>query len=82
MITESTWQEFADSGLFWWTNRSLHLFGWALVREVEEDGTIIRIYPARCTFRGFSEDVETNGFKKLTTHIATNVNDLVKAVEE
>jgi hypothetical protein len=34
-IQKATWKEFRRSGLLWWINRSLHLFGWAIAVEVE-----------------------------------------------
>ncbi len=81
-LTESTWEQFAAVGLFWWVNRGLHLFGWALVRVVEADGTIARVYPARCRFRGFDEETEVDGFRRLTSHIRENADDLVEQVTE
>ena len=69
MLEKRPWKEFQDAGLLWWANRDLHLVGWALVAVQEKDGSISDVYPARCKFRGFSEDVETEGFKKLTAHI-------------
>lgn len=72
---ERSWQEFADAGLFWWINRGLHLFGWAIAREVI-DGQIIRVYPTRVGFRGFDEDCESQGFKKLTAHLKSNIDEL------
>lgn len=30
-MDKKTWQEFKDSGLFWWINMILHTFGWFLV---------------------------------------------------
>lgn len=75
-MNESTWEEFTSAGLFWWINRSLHLFGWALVKEIADYGTpeerIVRVYPARCRFRGFSEADETDGFVKLSEHLREN----------
>lgn len=61
-------------------NRGLHLFGWVLVREESEgeDGTIVRVYPARTRFRGFTEELETEGFQKLTEHLAAEAPELVK----
>lgn len=84
-LVEVSWEEFASAGLFWWINRTLHLFGWALVREMdsdEPDAKVLRVYPARCRFRGFSEEVETDGFKRLTAHLQANVSELVKHTEE
>lgn len=81
-LIETSWDEFGDAGLFWWVNRSLHLFGWALVREVDDAGKAIRVYPARCRYRGFLEADETAGFQKLTSHLRDNVDDLVQHTKE
>lgn len=81
-LIETSWDEFAAAGLFWWVNRSLHLFGWALVREVDVLGKAIRVYPARCRYRGFAEHEETSGFMALTAHLHDNVDDLVQHTKE
>lgn len=75
LLVESTWREFADAGLFWWINRGLHLFGWALVYIENKDGTIERVYPARTTYRGFSEETEREGFRQLSQHMRDNLKD-------
>ena len=80
-LVETSWDEFASAGLFWWINRGIHLFGWALVREMdsdEPDAKVLRVYPARCRFRGFSEDVEDDGFRRLTADIEANIPNLVR----
>lgn len=81
-LVETTWEEFAEAGLFWWINRALHLFGWALVRECLPDGKVLRVYPARCRYRGFPEETEIDGFRRLTAHIKKNVDVLAEQVEE
>lgn len=81
MIQESSWDEFYKSGLLWWINRSLHLFGWAIVLQVEDDGTISKVYPARCQFRGFDDKTETEGFRKLTNHLVAEQERLLKDVQ-
>jgi hypothetical protein len=68
-MKEATWKEFLDLKLLWWVNRSLHLFGWAIVVIQESDGTISKVFPAKVTFRGFSEDVEQEGFEKLSNYL-------------
>lgn len=68
MIDERNWEEFRNTGLIWWINRSLHLFGWALVAEIEA-GKVFRVYPARCRFRGFTGDVEDQGFSQLREYL-------------
>jgi len=37
MIRKKTWEEFRDTGLFWFINMILHAFGWAIVL-VKDDG--------------------------------------------
>ena len=84
-LSEATWEEFGAAGLFWWVNRALHLFGWALVRECENadpDSKILRVYPARCRFRGFPPDVESDGFVRLTKHLQENMPALAEDVKE
>lgn len=76
-LVEATWDEFASAGLFWWINRSLHLFGWALVRECGEDEKVVRVYPARCRYRGFDAETEADGFRRLTEHIKQHADVLV-----
>lgn len=78
-LSPKTWKEFQDSGLLWWINRTLHLFGWAIVLEVDDEtGEVKRAYPARSRFRGFGPVDDDEGFKKLTAHLRDNVDTLVE----
>ncbi len=81
MTQERSWEEFRQAGLLWFVNRFLHIWGWALVAEFEvEDGqpkTLNRVYPARCAFRGFSEESEERGFTRLRNWMRANADDLV-----
>lgn len=85
-IEEREWKDLQDAGLLWWINRSLHLFGWEIVFEVETDGRIrafpgrIRAFPAQTRWRGFSEADEEAGFKKLTEHLKSEIDPLVEDV--
>lgn len=81
MITKASWEEFRSNGLLWWINRLLHTFGWAIVVQVEADGRVSDVYPARVKFRGFSADCETEGFKALSRHLAENA-ELIRAEAE
>ena len=80
MLDKKTWKEFRDSGLFWWINMILHTFGWAIVMNVD-NGEIMNIYPARIKFRGFSEDVNEEGYIKVTKFLKENVDELFKETE-
>ena len=78
MIDRKTWNEFRDVGLLWFANRLLHLAGWAICVQVEEDGEVTDVYPARVKFRGFCEESETKGFVKLTQFLKDNVDKLLE----
>ena len=47
MVEKKTWKEFRDTGFLWWINMILHTFGWSIYIEVDDDGEIINVYPAR-----------------------------------
>lgn len=76
MGEKQSWEAFRECGLLWWVNRSLHLFGWALVIVLSEDGSVIEAYPARVKFRGFDEKSESEGFVKLTKYMVTSAEQL------
>lgn len=80
-VTPESWEEFRASGLLWWINRTLHLFGWAIVLEVEDGtGGVVDAYPARITFRGFDNETSTEQFTVLTKYIAEHARELVADV--
>ncbi|MBA3241173.1 MAG: hypothetical protein H0T60_08090 [Acidobacteria bacterium] len=78
MIERKTWEEFRAHQLLWWVNRMLHLFGWAIVVEVAEDGIVSDAYPARVGFRGFDPHCETEGFRGLTAYLNGHSAELLK----
>lgn len=85
MIRKKTWEEFREAGLFWFVNRFLHVFGWVLVWETDEDlspSSMSAVYPARTRFRGFSQDVEEEGFRKVTRWVREHSEDLLIEAEE
>lgn len=79
-IREASWDEFRASGLLWWVNRSLHLFGWCLVFEGLAGESPQRVYPARTSYRGFSAETEERGFERLTAHLAREAPSLLADV--
>lgn len=69
MIKKKSWDEFRNAKLLWWINRTLHLFGWAIVVETDESGKIVEVYPANVDLMGFSEEDEREGFSGLLDHL-------------
>lgn len=82
MIDQKSWDDFKNIGLLWFVNRTLHVFGWSLVYEYNEAGDLQIVYPARVQWRGFTEDVETQGFIKISEYLKENIEELVKESKE
>ena len=79
MVEKRTWAEFRKSGLLWFINTILHAFGWSITLEIDsETKEITDCYPARVKFRGFSEDRNTEGYKKLSCYMRDNADELFK----
>ena len=82
-VDKRTWQEFRDAGLLWWINRILHVFGWAIVVEVEDtDGSITACYPARVKYRGFDLESEDEGFVKVSQFLADTAPTLLEEAKD
>ena len=82
MTKKKSWKEFRDSGFLWWINMILHTFGWSICLEMDEDGEITDVYPARVKFRGFNEESNTNGYIKISKYMKENADDLLEEAKE
>lgn len=89
MINKKTWDEFRDTGLLWFVNTILHVFGWTIVvegdtDEKDENGNFVTktAYPARTKYRGFPEEVNDRGYKNITDYMVNNVKELWDEVNE
>lgn len=81
MVTKKEWSEFRSTGLVLIVNQILHIFGWALVFEIEND-EIKSVYPARVKFRGFDNESTSEAYVKATKYLKENIDELVKEVNE
>lgn len=82
MITKKSWKDFKETGLLWFINTILHTFGWAICVDVNSNGVITNAYPARVTFRGFSEESNTNGYINVSRYLQENIEELTKEAED
>lgn len=76
-MQKKEWSEFRSTGLVLFINQLLHIFGWAIVFEFEND-EIKNVYPARVKFRGFDEKSTQVAYEKLSKYMAENSNDLLE----
>lgn len=81
MVARKTWEEFRECKMIWFINTILHAFGWAIVLEPKEDGGL-DAYPARVKFRGFSEQINTEGYIGISKYLVENAEELLKEAEE
>jgi hypothetical protein len=81
LVQKRKWEEFRETGLLWWINMILHTFGWALVLEFD-DGILVNAYPSRVKYRGFSEDINTEMYKKVNKYMNDNSKELLKDNDE
>jgi len=82
MIEEKSIEEFRNTGLLLIINQILHIFGWAIVIEFNDDNEPIRMYPARCKFRGFSDKSVEKSYKLINDYLKNNINEISKDLEE
>lgn len=75
MVTKKEWSEFRSTGLVLIVNQILHIFGWALVFEIEND-EIKNVYPSRVKFRGFDNKSTDEAYKKLSKYMLDNATEL------
>ena len=81
MIERKSWDEFRGSGLLWFINSILHVFGWAIVIDVQ-NSVVTDAYPARVKFRGFSEDVQSDGYRKVSNYLEGNISEIAKEARD
>lgn len=75
MVEKKDWKEFRNTGLVLIINQILHVFGWAIVFEVEND-EIKNVYPARVKFRGFDNETTSNEYEKVSKYMKDNSIEL------
>ena len=79
---EKAWEDFRETGLLWFINTILHVFGWAIVVYKNNKGDIYKVKPTRVTWRGFSEESNEKGYKNVTKFLSENIEDLLKEVDQ
>jgi len=82
MVSKKSWKEFRECGLLWWINMILHTFGWAIVFNLNKEGEIEEVYPARVKFRGFDENTNTSGYQKVSKYLQDNISEIEKESRE
>jgi hypothetical protein len=83
MITKKTWEEFRSTGLLLFVNQVLHVFGWAIVFNYnDETNELEEVYPARVKFRGFDDKSVSESYEKITDYLHKNINELKEEIKD
>jgi hypothetical protein len=80
-FNQKSWSEFRETGLLWWINMILHTFGWVIAIEINDDGTVTGACPARVVYRGFDENINFEGYRKVTNYLSTEIANLKNEVD-
>lgn len=80
MVQRKTWEEFRETGLLFFINQILHVFGWAITVTID-DNEIKDVYPARVKFRGFDNKTVDQGYTKVTRFLKDNIDELLTECE-
>lgn len=80
MVCRKTWEEFRETGLLFFINQILHVFGWAITVDIV-DNEIKDAYPARVKFRGFDNKTVDQGYTKVTRFLKDNIDELLTECE-
>lgn len=81
MVKRKTWDEFRSTGLLLFINQVLHVFGWAIVFEIENN-SVVSAYPARVKFRGFDSSSVSDSYKKISNWVSENHDELLKEASD
>lgn len=80
MLNKQSWEEFRNSGMLFVTNTILQFFGWSIVIEYQNK-KLVKAYPARTKYRGFSEDCIEEGHKRVADYLVENAKELRKDLD-
>ena len=81
MVEKKTWDSFRETGLTLIINQILHIFGWAIVYEVEND-KVVQVYPARTKYRGFEGNSVSKAYSDVSRWMKNNADELLKEADE
>ncbi len=76
-VKEISGQEFRDTGLLWFINTILHMFGLAITWNPDTD----ELKAAIVRFRGFEVKNNDQGYKKVSEYLKNNIINLEKDCE-
>jgi hypothetical protein len=83
MLEKKEWSKFRDTGLLLFVNFFLHIFGWAIAMDIDDEtGKVIECFPARTRFRGFDEKSQDKAYFLLSEYMRKNASALLSEASD
>ncbi len=70
-----SWETFRQTGMLWMVNRTLHIFGWSIVVEYDDNDKPLRAYPAQTEWKGFPRNVDDANYDRIDNWLAYRFAD-------
>jgi len=74
------WETFQKNGMLWLVNSNLHIFGWNIVIERDED-VIVDVFPIKTRNGGFSATTNKWGIRRISEYMK-RTDELIKDLED
>ena len=81
MAIRKNWKQFRKTGLLLFINQVLHVFGWAIVFDINK-GEIKDVYPARVRYRGFDGSSVDKCYRDISTYMVKNSKKLLEEAKD
>ena len=81
-VKERTWEEFRESGLFWFINTILYMFGWAITLEVDENFNVKNAYPSSRGGKIFDDEANRRGYLRVAKYLSKNINQIHRGLKK
>jgi hypothetical protein len=77
-VNKKSWSEFQNTGLLLIINQILHIFGWAIILEMDGD-IVTNVYPIKVKYKGFSETSQQKAYKKIDQYMRNHYDEDIRS---
>jgi hypothetical protein len=71
-----SWEEFRETGLLYFINSFLHIFGWEITAYIDGEGKTVECCPTQTDFREINIDSAKLSYKKLARYMKDHSHKL------
>ena len=81
-LVKIDWDEFRGTGLLRFVNAFLHIFGYVIVIEKDDEGKVTSVYPAKTIWRGFPAEAMSESYKNVAELMHRDHEEILKFAKE